>query len=42
MNFLIKTLSEREVDSLRERFEQLDTDGNGLVTNQELMDVLLA
>lgn len=40
MNLLIKTLSEKEVHELRVRFEEIDTEGDGMIDHKELMKVL--
>ena len=41
MNLLVKTATETEVKALRAAFQQIDTDGTGLIKAAELRDILL-
>lgn len=40
MNLLVKMVSSKEVDSLRDSFYKLDLDGTGLITSEELKDAI--
>jgi Ca2+-binding EF-hand superfamily protein len=40
MNTLVKMVSSKEVDSLRDSFNKIDLDGTGLITSAELKEAI--
>ena len=40
MNLLVKMVTSKEVDSLRDSFCKMDVDGTGLLTSDELKEAI--